>query len=490
MFKLKSRLAWAAALTVIALPVMSACGGETPTDTPIPPAATTTTAPAAAAPTNTTAPAASAATPTQAMASTPAAGGSGLGLDALAAEGIKPDPSASGQFEFFSWWTSGGEADGKNDLLNLYKQLYPNVKLIDAAVAGGGGNQAKGVLKTRMQANDPPDTFQVHAGPELIDGYVTADRMVPVTQLYKDLGIQNAFPQQLLDLITYKGDIYSVPSNIHRGNVLFYNKKIFTDNGLTAPTTWAEFFTVADKLKAKGIAPLAVGGADAWPVTMLFEDLLISHGGPDKFKALMSGDAQWTDPAVVDALTDLQKIFQSGYVNTDYAAVAWDAATGQLIKGTAAMTIMGDWAKGYLQANDPNWATNYGWEPSPGTKGVFKVISDSFGLPKGAKNATNTTNFLKLLASKTGQVTFNLRKGSIPARTDVDTSKFDVYMKDAAADFKSATALVGSAPHGSATNDAFASALNEAINTFIGNPTDPTAAAQQLLQQAQQLLGK
>src|SRR5947209_9266187 len=156
MFRLKSRLAWAAALTVVALPVMSACGGTTATDTPVAPAATNTTAPAAAAPTNTTAAMAAATDTPAAMASTPAATGSGLGLDALAAEGIKPDPSASGQFEFFSWWTSGGEADGKNDLLNLYKQLYPNVKLIDAAVAGGGGDQAKGVLKMRMQANDPP----------------------------------------------------------------------------------------------------------------------------------------------------------------------------------------------------------------------------------------------------------------------------------------------------------------------------------------------
>jgi glucose/mannose transport system substrate-binding protein len=109
-------------------------------------------------------------------------------------------------------------------------------------------------------------------------------------------------------------------------------------------------------------------------------------------------------------------------------------------------------------------------------------------MPKGAKDADNVKNFLKVLGSKTGQVTFNLRKGSIPAHTDVDTSQFDVYMKDAAADFKSATALVGSAPHGSATNDAFAAALNEDINTFIGNPQDPTGAAQQLLQQAQELL--
>jgi glucose/mannose transport system substrate-binding protein len=414
--------------------------------------------------------------------------GAGGGLPQLATEGILPDPTASGKFEFFSWWTAGGEAEGKNDILNLYKTLYPGVEVVDAAVAGGGGDQAKAILKTRMQGNDPPDTFQVHGGPELLDGYVKADKMEPITKLFTDMNMKSAFPPQLLDMVSANGEIYAVPSNVHRGNVLFYNKKVFTDNNITPPTTWDQFFTAAETLKGKGIAPLAVGGKDTWPATMVFEDVLLATGGPDKFKSLMAGKTEWTDADVVTALTALQKIWQSKYMNDDFAALTWDEAAGQVLNGKAGMTIMGDWAKGYFQANDPNWATDIGWMPSPGTSGIFKVITDTFGRPKGAKNPANTDHFLALLGSKVGQVTFNLRKGSIPARTDVDTSQFDVYMKDAAKDFASATALVGSAPHGSATNDAFASALNTGINTFIANPTDPAAAAAGLQAQAKDLL--
>jgi glucose/mannose transport system substrate-binding protein len=411
-------------------------------------------------------------------------------LDALAAEGIKPDTAATGNFEFFSWWTAGGEADGKNDLLNLYKALYPNVNVIDAAVAGGGGDVAKGVLKNRMQGNDPPDAFQVHGGPELIDGYVKADQMDPITKLYTDMNIKGSFPEQLLNMVSNDGEIYAVPSNVHRGNVLFYNKKVFSDNGLKAPTTMDEFWTVADALKAKGIAPLAVGGKDTWSVTMVFEDILLAGGGADNFNSLMAGETDWTDASVTTALDELGKLWTGGYVNSDFAAQTWDGAAGQVLKGTAGMTIMGDWAKGYFQANDPAWADNFGWVPSPGTTGIFKVITDTFGMPKGAKNPENTQRFLDLLASKTGQVTFNLRKGSIPARTDVDTSKFDVYMKDANKDFGDAKSLVGSAPHGSGTSDAFASALNTAINTFISDPKDSAAAAKELQAQAADLITK
>ena len=110
--------------------------------------------------------------------------------------------------------------------------------------------------------------------------------MEPVTSILKDMGADKAFPQQLLDMVTANGEIYAIPSNIHRGNVLFYNKKVFTDNGLKAPTTWDEFSTVADALKAKGIAPLAVGGKDTWSVTMLFEDILLAKAGPTNTTAL------------------------------------------------------------------------------------------------------------------------------------------------------------------------------------------------------------
>lgn len=455
MAKLKSRMTWLAGFALVVVPLLSACGDAAPTATP-----------------------------------TGGTGTSSAALDALAAEGIKPDPAATGNFEFFSWWTAGGEADGKNDLLNLYKALYPNVNVIDAAVAGGGGDVAKGVLKNRMQGNDPPDAFQVHGGPELIDGYVKAGQMDPITKLYTDMNIKSSFPQQLLDMVSSGGEIYSVPANVHRGNVLFYNKKVFSDNGLKAPTTWDEFWTTAETLKGKGIAPLAVGGKDTWAVTMIFEDVLLAQGGADKFNSLMAGNTEWTDASVVSSLDALQKIWTSGYINSDFAALTWDEAAGQVLKGTSAMTIMGDWAKGYFQANDEKWADNFGWLPSPGTAGIFKVITDTFGMPKGAKDPENTQRFLDLLASKTGQVTFNLRKGSIPARTDVDTSQFDVYMKDAARDFNEAKSLVGSAPHGSGTSDAFAAALNSAINTYVSDPKDSSGAATALQAQAADLISK
>ncbi|MCX6449774.1 MAG: hypothetical protein NTV41_04590, partial [Actinobacteria bacterium] len=75
------------------------------------------------------------------------------------------------KFEIFTWWSSGGEAAGLQGMIDVYTAQNPNTEFINAAVAGGAGVNAKAVLTSRLEANDPPDSFQAHAGMEL-DGYV------------------------------------------------------------------------------------------------------------------------------------------------------------------------------------------------------------------------------------------------------------------------------------------------------------------------------
>ncbi|HPU44373.1 MAG TPA: extracellular solute-binding protein, partial [Dictyoglomaceae bacterium] len=176
-----------------------------------------------------------------------------------------------GKLEIFSWWTAGGEAEGLQALLDLYQKKYPGVEVINATVAGGAGANAKAVLKTRMLGGDPPDTFQVHAGHELIDTWVKTGFMESLTSLYKQEGWEKVMPKGILDIVTYNKEYWSVPVNIHRANVLWYNKKIFAENNLTPPKTFDEFFKVADALKAKGITPFVIGTKEGWEAAHIFE---------------------------------------------------------------------------------------------------------------------------------------------------------------------------------------------------------------------------
>ena len=111
--------------------------------------------------------------------------------------GATATPTAlSGKLEIFSWWTTGGEAAGLQALYNLYPTMCGgNVNIVNSTVAGGGGANARQVLTTRMLGNDPPGSFQVHMGHELIDSWVTTGYMQPLDDLYKSQGWNDVFPR-------------------------------------------------------------------------------------------------------------------------------------------------------------------------------------------------------------------------------------------------------------------------------------------------------
>lgn len=368
------------------------------------------------------------------------------------------------KIEIFSWWTAGGEAEGLQELFNIFSKANPGVEIINATVAGGAGAQAKAVLKTRMLGGDPPDTFQVHAGHELIDTWVKTGFMEPITFLYKQEGWDKAMPEGILDIVSYNGELWSVPVNIHRANVLWYNKAIFDKYGLKPPTTFEEFFQVADVLKSHGVIPFALGTKDGWEAAHAFETVLIGKLGAEGYKGLWTGETKWSDPRVTDALETFAKMLT--YVNPDHSARTWDEACALIAEGKAAMNIMGDWAVGYFYAKN---FKDFGWTLAPGNAGIFDALSDSFGLPKGAKNRDTVIAFLKVLGSKEGQVAFNLKKGSIPARTDVDKSLFPEYQRSAMDDWLKHE-IVPSVMHGAAASEGWVTEFKDVISLFVARP--------------------
>jgi glucose/mannose transport system substrate-binding protein len=380
----------------------------------------------------------------------------------------KPEDGAKGgkeKLEIFSWWTGAGEEDGLKALIKLFEEKHPDIPVENAAVAGGAGTNAKAVLASRMQGDDPPATFQVHGGAELNEGWVAAGKMEPLNDLYEQEGWMDKFPKSLIEMVSKDGKIYSVPVNIHRGNVLWYNKKVFEENGLEPPKTFEEFFKVADQLKAKGITPLALGDKEPWTATHLFETVLLGTLGADDYKKLWTGELSFDDPKVKQAVDTFKKMLD--YVNEDHSSRNWQDASQLVAKGEAAMNVMGDWAKGYF-VNDLKLKVNedFGYVPTPNTDGLFMVITDTFGLPKGVKNPDHVKKFLAVLGSVEGQDAFNPLKGSIPARIDADVSKYDQYGKDTIEDFKNAE-LAPSLAHGSAAPEGFLTKVNQAVNIFV-----------------------
>jgi glucose/mannose transport system substrate-binding protein len=373
------------------------------------------------------------------------------------------DDSAA-QVEVFSWWTGGGEAAGLEALVAEFNKVYPGIEFVNAAVAGGAGTNAKAVLETRLSAGDAPDSFQGHAGAELMD-YINADRLEDLTFLFDEEGWKSVMPATLLPLITVEGKIYSVPVNIHRANVMWNNPTVLKNNGIAVPTTWAEFFTAADKLKAAGITPLALG--EQWTQLHLFETVLLGSLGTEAYNGLWNGTTKWDSAEVKTAIEVFGKLLT--YTNSDAASLSWQDAAKLVIDGDAAFNIMGDWAEGYFRSDLAlKENVGYGWSPTPGSVGTFQFLSDSFTLPKGAENRDAAISWLKVSGSKAGQDAFNIKKGSIPARNDADKSIYPIYLQSAMDDWGS-NKIAGSLTHGVTASNAWKAEIDTAMALYVSD---------------------
>ncbi|RMG88277.1 MAG: carbohydrate ABC transporter substrate-binding protein [Chloroflexi bacterium] len=387
------------------------------------------------------------------------------------------EEAPSGELEIFSWW-AGDEGPALEALIDLYTQQYPDVEVINATVTGGSGVNARAVLKTRMLGGDPPDSFQVHAGAELTGTWVVADRMEDLTWLYEEEGWFDAFPQDLIDLLTYEGGIYSVPVNIHRSNVMWYVPANLEEWGVEVPETLDDFFAACETLQGAGVLPLAVG--EAWTVNHLWESVALGVLGVDNWNALWNGELSPTSDEMIAVWDTFGRVLDCSNIDDDAAGLSWQQAVDKVIAGEAAFNIMGDWAAGYMTTTlglEPG--VDYGYAAAPGTGGVFMWLSDSFGLPKDAPNRDATVAWLRLLGSVEGQNAFNPLKGSIPARVDaVDAAPdlYNAYLQSAAADWAS-DRLAGSLVHGVAANERFMGDFNQVMQIYLTSRDSNAAAA-------------
>lgn len=369
------------------------------------------------------------------------------------------------QLEVFSWWTSGGEVAALQALFDAFSAEFPDVEIVNAAIAGAAGSNAIQVLQTRLAGNNPPDSWQVHVGHELIDLYVTSDYCLPISDIYESEGWNDVYPAGLVEQVTHEGDKYAVPVGVHRGNTLWYNKQVMADNGIEVGETMSieEWVAAADTLKAAGVPAFVIGDKDGFVIPHNFEAILAATAGGEGYKKLFA-EGGWDAPEVTTAIETLGKMME--YLNEDHGALTWDGAIAQVIEGKGGFSVMGDWAYGEVVKKGAQ--DQIGYVSSPGTAGTFVLVVDCFTLPKDAPHADNAVGWLKVIGGKAAQEAFNPLKGSIPARTDVDKTKFSDYHQWSMNSFANDT-LVPSSAHGSAANPGFQQAINEAANFFAGD---------------------
>lgn len=329
--------------------------------------------------------------------------------------------------EVTHWWTSGGEAAAVKVLAESFDKQGGD-KWVDGAIAGSGST-ATPIIVSRILGGNPMGATQLNTGRDAED-LVQAGMMTDLSELAAKEGWADFIrPAKLLDACKYEGKIYCVPVNIHSAQWMWINPSVFKDAGLPVPANWKEFVATAPKLKEKGIIPLATG--DAWQVNTIFNVMIPSLGGKELFKKVYQDK-----DAEAAASPEMKAIWQSfeqvrTLVDPGYVGRSWNESTNLVITGKAGAQVMGDWAQGEFGLAKKVAGTDYDCLPGLGVNAILDTGGDAFYFPKN-QNPEVTKAQLKLaslLVSKEAQVAFNLAKGSLPIRGDVDLEAANACMK-------------------------------------------------------------
>ncbi|WP_341888023.1 ABC transporter substrate-binding protein [Variovorax sp. YR752] len=390
---------------------------------------------------------------------------------------LAPLSAVAGEVEVLHWWTSGGEAKAAAELKASMQKKGHTWK--DFAVAGGGGDSAMTVLKSRVVSGNAPAAAQIK-GPS-IQEWAREGVLANMDDVAKAEKWDELLPKAIADGLKYKGNYVAAPVNVHRVNWLWANPEAFKKAGAKLPTSWDEFFVAAEALKKAGIIPIAHGGQN-WQDFTTFEAVALGVGGAEFYKkALVQLDAgSLKSPTMDKVLATFKKV--KTYTDKNAPGRDWNLATAMVIKGEAGMQIMGDWAKGEFLAAGKVPGKDFACVAAPGTAKSYTYNVDSFALfkLKDSANQKAQQDLAAAIMSTEFQEVFNLNKGSIPVRLNMKLDKFDDCAKTSAADFVStakAGSLVPSIAHGMAVPSAAEGAIKDVVSQFWNDDKMSSASA-------------
>ncbi|XZG71144.1 extracellular solute-binding protein [Chitinibacteraceae bacterium HSL-7] len=367
--------------------------------------------------------------------------------------------------EVLHWWFASSEARAVSEVKALLNKMGHH--WMDAA----GGANALASLKDRVSGGNSPTAAAI--GGVKIQNWAKDGVCADLGAVAREQNWPSILPKVFDQMIQHNGQYVAVPLGTARTNMLWVNGPIIKKLGLSRPNTWDDFFKLAEKLRQAGI-PVLAHSEQSWQVATVFEAITIGLGGADFYrKAFCDLDrSTLTGPVMVRALETLRRL--KPYVTPDPEGRDWNLATADVINGRAAMQLMGDWAKAeFVQANRQQGSDYLCW-PAPTQAGDYTFAADTLTFFKQTDplRIAAQQDFARLLMSKEGQEVFNLYKGNIPSRTDIDLSRYDDYARQSTKDFAAASGkgvLVPSWAHNMALQEHVRLAFFDLVEAFWRN---------------------
>jgi raffinose/stachyose/melibiose transport system substrate-binding protein len=290
------------------------------------------------------------------------------GSSTTSANGSGSSPSSSKVT--LVWWNNANTGQLLtvfNNAIKSFEATHPNVTIVNHPMQN---EQFKTVITPALRGSSPPDIFQQWGSGQQatqVQSGKLADISSLVSSWIGQLGVAATEWQT-------NGKWYGVPYDLHVVG-FWYRKDLFQQAGITtAPTTVPQLESDDAKLKAKGIAPVAVGSKDGWPDAFWWEYFAIRECAQSDVTQAMSG-VNLSAACFTKATADLTSFLATNPFETGFAGVAAQvgagSSAGMVANGKAAMELQGDWDPGVMQGltSNKNLYSDLGWFPFPAVPG-------------------------------------------------------------------------------------------------------------------------
>jgi len=340
--------------------------------------------------------------------------------------------------QIWSYLATGAEREALQALLDAHNLAHSDAPM-GVRIITGNTAEMRRAMQVAFLGGNPPAAYQSGIGHDL-KAFLDAGRIANIQNVVGDVEGVAEISSGIKRVVSFDGEMYGVPLNIHIISNLFYNKAIFDELGLVPPKTVEEFRSVAEKLRAAGYQVLGNAFGSNWTSYTTFPFLYEQLGYEGMF-AFVSGEVAFTDPRVKVAFQEWTDSYVSNFMD-DWAGYSWADTAAQFVQGNVAMYQMGDWLSAYLADSGWSFDEEYGVFPVPGLGdaviGQIDVLSKPTGLSEDIVKIADL--FLQTAAGPQAQLAFNVRKGAIAVNPRAHPEGYSPYSVFAREQIMAATA--------------------------------------------------
>lgn len=381
--------------------------------------------------------------------------------------------------EIVHGWNSGDGQAALEALQATFEEEHSDVSTEFNGVGGDANTELNTVIANRLQNNDLMGSFANWPGKHLQRYEGTL--MDVEGDVWEEDGLKDTIHEASVEQCTFNDKMPAVPIGSHRLNNLFYNVHVFEEAGVDPESLDSvdALITALETINQNtDAAPMSQAMSGPWTNLQLFAQILTSQSGVEAYTNFIEGNPD--GDAVRSALEATKTIFEN-HINGDASTLGMTEANDKVINGSAGCVHQGNWLYGMYRSSDQvEYQTDWDWIPFPGTDGLYFYHLDSFVAPTDNPTPDLTKQWLRFVGSKSAQITFTEKKGSVPLRTDVDANQLPEYLQQMYEDLLSAEELPPTIAHGLAVTPQTLTACEEAFRVNFMGPFDVEATASDL----------